>query len=73
MYDEIYSTKPEPVDFINVDPNDYFLRVIYDTNKNGKYDTGNYLKKRQPERISFYKDIIEARTNFDLIYDFTLL
>lgn len=70
---EIYSTKPEPIDFRNLETGDFYLRVVYDANKNGKYDTGNFLRKEQPERISYYKDKLEIRSNFDNIYDFTLL
>ena len=40
---EQYSTKPEQIDFFNLDPGKYFIRVVFDTNGNKKYDTGNYL------------------------------
>ncbi|MFD2543184.1 Ig-like domain-containing protein [Lacinutrix gracilariae] len=70
---ELYSTKPEPIDFRHLDPSKYFLRVIFDANKNKKYDPGNYLKKLQPERISHFKEAIEVRANWDPIIDFTLL
>ena len=69
---ELYSTKPEPLDFRHLETGVFYLRVILDTNENGKYDTGNYLKKIQPERVSYYKDALEIRSNFDLIYEFTL-
>ncbi len=70
---EIYSTEPEPLDFRYLDPAKYYLRVIYDANKNQKYDSGSYLKKRQPERISHFNEVIEVRANWDPIIDFTLL
>lgn len=70
---EMYSTQPEPLDFRNLSTGDFYLRVIYDSNKNGKYDTGNYLKKKQPERISYYPKVLEIRSNFDYIEEFTLL
>lgn len=69
---ELYSSKPEPIDFKFLDPNKYFLRVIYDTNKNQKYDSGNYLKKQQPERVSYFPDALDVRAGWDLIQDFTL-
>ncbi len=68
-----YSCIGQPIDFRNVVPNEYFLRVIYDSNGNKKYDSGNYLSKIQPERISHYTDVIEVRANWDPIIDFTLL
>ncbi|MBQ0786397.1 MAG: Ig-like domain-containing protein [Oceanihabitans sp.] len=70
---EIYSTEPEPLDFRYLDPAKYYLRVIFDANKNQKYDSGSYLKKRQPERISHFNEVIEVRANWDPIIDFTLL
>ena len=70
---ELYSTKPEPLDFRHLETGDLYLRVIFDTNKNGKYDPGRFLEKRQPERVSYYPKIQEIRSNFDLIVEFTLL
>jgi len=69
---ETYSEKPEPIDFLGLNPGLYDIRVIYDTNKNGKWDTGNYLKKIQPERISYTDKPIEVRANWDVPTDFTL-
>lgn len=69
---EQYSIKPEPLDFRHMKTGIFYLRVIYDTNKNKKYDTGNYLKNIQPERVSYYKDKLEIRSNFDQTYEFTL-
>lgn len=52
---EQYSTKPEVLDFLNVTPGKYMIRIIYDTNGNGKYDSGNYLKNIQPENSRFFE------------------
>jgi hypothetical protein len=70
---ELYSTKPEPLDFRHLETGDLYLRIIYDANKNGKYDPGKFLERRQPERVSYYPKIQEIRSNFDLIVEFTLL
>ena len=70
---ELYSTKPEPIDFRHVDSGDYYLRVIFDTNGNKKYDTGNFLKKEQPERVSYDTKLLELRANWDIIHEFTLI
>ena len=32
-------------------PGEYELRILYDTNDNGKWDPGNYSEKRQPEKV----------------------
>jgi hypothetical protein len=38
-------------------PGKYLLRLIYDENNNNIWDTGNYLKHIQPEKVFIYKDI----------------
>lgn len=32
-------------------PSTYFIRIIYDTNENGVWDTGSYWQKIEPEKI----------------------
>ena len=71
---EQYTTASPKVDFFDVLPKQYTLRVIYDTNGNGKFDTGNFLLGIQPERVSYCSPPLdEVRASFDFIYDFTLL
>lgn len=66
-------TKDSPVvDFRNLVPRKYKLRAIFDTNENGKYDTGNFLLGIQPERVSYSEPIEEVRSNFDFVIDFIL-
>jgi len=64
--EEQYTTKPEVLDFLNVDPGEYYVRVIFDENENEKYDSGNYLLKRQPERVSHF-EIEAVRAGWDII------
>lgn len=65
VLDEKYSESNEKLTFRYVNPGDVLLRVIFDTNENRKWDTGNYLKKIQPEKIKYYSDTLEVRANFD--------
>ncbi|HMQ47190.1 MAG TPA: Ig-like domain-containing protein [Saprospiraceae bacterium] len=44
---------------------DYVVRIISDWNANGKWDTGNYDLKRQPEPIALYP-LEPLRANWDL-------
>jgi uncharacterized protein (DUF2141 family) len=71
--DEKYFRKAQSIDFKYVNPGKYLIRVLFDSNKNEAYDTGNYLKKEYPERVSYYPDIIEVRAGWDEILEFTLL
>ncbi len=70
---EIYATQPQVFEFSYIDPANYLVRVIFDSNENGKWDTGNWLKKLQPERVSYYPGLIEVRANWEKIETFTLL
>lgn len=36
-------------------PGTYSLKLIYDENNNGYWDTGNYFKHEQPEKVFIYK------------------
>lgn len=44
----------------------YMLRLIYDENQNGKWDSGNLENRIQAEKISFYPENIQIRSNWDL-------
>lgn len=60
------------IDFNEVTPGIYFLRVIFDTNQNGVFDSGDYLKKIQPERVSYALEPVEVRAGWDTIEEFIL-
>lgn len=42
----------------------YRLRVIYDFNGDGRWNTGDYDLKLQPEPVSFYPDEIDVKTDW---------
>lgn len=69
---EISVSEQKPIIFNNIEPASYRLRVIFDTNENGKWDTGSYLKNIQPERVSYFPKIIELRPNWEENITFTL-
>lgn len=70
---EIYANQPQTYAFNNLNPGKYMARVIFDSNKNRKWDTGNFLKKIQPEKISYYPNLIELRANWEKIETFNLI
>lgn len=43
----------------------YMIRVIYDENKNGKWDSGNVHQKRQPENTWVSEKVISLRPNWE--------
>lgn len=69
---EIYATKPKVFEFNNIEPSEYFLRVIFDENGNKTWDTGNFLKNLLPERVSYYPDTLEIRANWEVEETFVI-
>jgi hypothetical protein len=55
-----------------INPGMYSLDLIFDTNENGEWDTGNYLKKLQPERFLFYPEKVEVRSNWEFEIEWIL-
>ncbi|MFN6945957.1 MAG: Ig-like domain-containing domain [Cytophagaceae bacterium] len=49
-----------------LEPGQYQLRYIKDTNNNGRWDSGNLEEQRQPEQVFFYKDVINLRANWEM-------
>ncbi len=46
-------------------PGKYKAKVIYDENGNGKWDTGSYQDKYQPEEVGYENEVIKVRSNWD--------
>ncbi len=53
-------------------PGEYELRLLYDTNNNGKWDAGNYSKKIQPETVKLLPQKVSIRPNWDNERDINL-
>jgi len=69
-----YTENKTTIDFNLIEPALYTLRLIYDTNKNKEWDTGNYLEKRQAEEVLYFSKEIDVRANWDVnqIFDLSL-
>ena len=53
-------------------PGDYELRILFDTNGNGRWDPGEFFKKhRQPERIITIRKKFTVKANWDNDWDYT--
>ena len=58
--------------FESVKPGKYIFRMIRDNNRNKEWDTGNYLKKIQPEEVYYSNFELEIRANWDFNETFNL-
>lgn len=43
----------------------YYIRLFYDRNNNGKWDTGNYEEKKQAEEVFYFPKVWEMKANFE--------
>lgn len=64
--------------FANVKPGDYYLRLFIDSNADGKWTTGDYSQKRQPEQVIYNPKKMSLRANWDFeelwnIFEFPVL
>lgn len=55
--------------FYFVKPGVYYMRLISDTNGNGKWDAGDYSKGIEPERVSYYHHSLDLRALFEYTQD----
>ena len=55
-----------------IKPGKYIFRMIKDDNGNKKWDTGNYLKKVQPEAVYYSNFELDIRANWDFNETFNL-
>ncbi|RIH64605.1 hypothetical protein D1164_13240 [Mariniphaga sediminis] len=58
-------TSDKTVVFDYLSPEKYRVKVIYDKNENGKWDTGSFQDKYQPERVAYINEVIKIRSNWD--------
>lgn len=58
-------TEPGEARFEWLKPDTYRARVIFDANGNGQWDTGNFLRREQPEKVVHFPKPIEMRANWD--------
>lgn len=65
-------TEKGPIYFDYLLPAKYYVRIIEDQNNNGKWDSGNFLEKRLPEKVIYYPELIEVRANWSLNETFIL-
>mgnify|MGYP003412524453 FL=1 len=52
------------VDFFFIVPGKYYVRLIDDVNMNGKWDTGEYAEKRQPENVYYINKAFDLKQDW---------
>lgn len=52
--------------FDNIKEDKYKIKIIHDTNNNGKWDTGNFDTDIQPEKVEYFEKILTIRKNWEI-------
>ena len=60
------STTNGRAEFYYIKPGTFYARMYVDSNKNGKWDTGDYAADRQAETTYYYPEKIECKEKWDL-------
>ncbi|MFN0728777.1 Ig-like domain-containing protein [Polaribacter gochangensis] len=67
-----YVTDTKNIKFELLPPGNYIIRAILDTNSNKKWDTGNYLKKKEPEKVIYLPITFSIKANWNFSEIFTI-
>lgn len=63
-------SKNGKADFYFLKPSTYYLRMFYDHNGNGVWDTGEYDELRQPEEVFYYYKPMELKAQWEITEHF---
>ena len=53
-------------DLVNVNPGEYYARIVIDRNGNGVWDTGNFDSGLQPEEVYYFPKALKLKKNWDI-------
>lgn len=65
-------SEPKEITFNLIEPAKYMIRVTYDDNSNGKWDTGDFLQRKLPEKVQLFEKELEVLANWEINESFTL-
>ncbi len=70
---EALRTGEGKVEFPLLEPDTYRAKIIFDTNGDGKWTTGDFPKGRLPEAVTYYPKEIEVKAKFELDQDWDVV
>ena len=65
-------SKAGVVEFLYLEPGDYYLRIFEDDNDNGVWDTGDYALNKQPEALYYYPEKLQCKAKWDIVKDWNI-
>lgn len=64
--------EPGTVEFHYLIPRLYTIKAVQDQNRNGQWDTGDYSKKIQPEKVFYFSGQLQVRANWETSEEWSL-
>src|SRR5699024_12016157 len=62
---DVCSSDLNEISYLNFMGGKYTLRVLWDQNKNGRWDPGNVYTKKQAEPIWYFDKVFTVRANWE--------
>ena len=69
VMDQRFPNGNQVLDYKLLLPGNYRFKLIFDTNYNKKFDNGDYLLHRQPEKVVYFGKTIAIKSNWDVEED----
>lgn len=57
---------PQTLSFSHLAPGKYRLRAIFDSNRNARWDPGDYWHSLQPEQVLYFPKTLDLRPNWEM-------
>lgn len=54
------------IDMIDLQPGTYLVKIVFDDNKNKKWDTGDLILKQQPERVLIHSKQVKILSDWEI-------
>lgn len=59
-------TSNRDINISNIIPGTYQIKIIHDTNSNGNWDNGDFIRRIQPEKVVYHQDKLVLKAYWDL-------
>jgi uncharacterized protein (DUF2141 family) len=73
LVEETVITQDTTIVYKRLLPMAYSLKAFWDSNADGKWNTGDYFKNLQPERVLIFPKEIPVKPGWELIYEWNIL
>lgn len=60
------SSNAASIDFTDIPPGTYLAKIIFDDNKNKKWDSGHLIRKQQPEKVIIHPKQLKVLSDWEI-------